>query len=249
MTVIQACVDRSVATGPVLRAAASLARLFGATVEAVHVPEGEVAAPLADAEVAGVPLRLQEGDVVGVLVRLGARPDVEAVAVGARSRVTSGTIGHVTRALATTVDRPVLVVPPEAEVPDRFGRVLVAMKGTPTNAIRLQQAIQLAVDADLEVVAVHVDDESTIPSFSDQVQHETDAYASEFLSRYAPGTTLASFEPRIGVPAEEILAVADAVRPDAIAVGRRVDDPRGLGTVLRRLLERSHVPVLVVATD
>jgi nucleotide-binding universal stress UspA family protein len=51
---------------------------------------------------------------------------------------------------------------------------------------------------------------------------------------------------RVGAPAEEILHASDEVRPDMIAVGWRKHGGER-GEVARELLERSHLPLLLVA--
>jgi len=79
--------------------------------------------------------------------------------------------GHLALTLAGRTDKPVIVVPPGAEPPGQVRRVLIAMAGTPGKARALQRTIELSSSANFEIVVVHVDEE--IPSFTDQVQHET----------------------------------------------------------------------------
>jgi len=144
----------------------------------------------------------------------------------------------------------VLVVPPEISLEGRgVRRVLVAMKGTPAHAVSMKRAIALAAGADLELFIVHVDDDTSVPSFSDQVQHEADAYAHEFLARYVPEATDAHLELRVGVPADEILGATEAIDADVIAVGWRPGAGRHRGDVARDVLDRSPLPVLLVAVE
>lgn len=247
MSTVLTCVDSSAAALPVLRAAMSIAPLFGAAVDAVHVTEDGAATPIAAARNLGVALRVVDGDVVGALATLASDEEVVAVVCGARGRpIGTHPLGHVALELVDRAGAPVLVVPPDAQVADRVRRVLVAMKGTPANARTLERAVALVAGADIEIVVVHVDSEASIPSFSDQVQHETDAYAGEFLARYVPEAPLARLELRIGVPAAEILDAADTMMPDAIAMGHWRGG--GRSEVVLEVLERSHVPVLLVAT-
>ena len=121
------------------------------------------------------------------------------------------------------------------------------MEGTPDKARSTKRTIEVAARAGLELIVVHVDDESSIPRFSDQVQHETDAYAREFLARYCRGAPEARLELRIGLPADEILAAVDKVAPDIIAIGWPHSSEPGRGAVAREILDRSHTPVLLVA--
>jgi nucleotide-binding universal stress UspA family protein len=121
------------------------------------------------------------------------------------------------------------------------------MKGTPRTARDLFRTIQVATQADLELVVVHVDDQQSIPSFSDQVQYDTQAYAKEFLARYCPGAPDARLVLRVGQPVDEILATADETVPDMLAVGWPRHDRERRGEVAREILNRSHIPVLLVA--
>ena len=99
----------------------------------------------------------------------------------------------------------------------------------------------------MELVIVHVDDETSIPRFSDQVQHEVESYSREFLHRYCAGACVARLESRVGVPADEILAAAIDVAPGLLAMGWPPSSEPGRGEVVREVLDRSPVPVLLVA--
>jgi nucleotide-binding universal stress UspA family protein len=233
----------------VLAVSALLAPVLDATVEAVHVVEDGDRTVRAACQSAGVPLRLLRGDPVAELVRASRAQAVVAAVAGARARpVGPKRTGHLALALARQIEQPVVIVPPEARVPTELHRVLVAMEGTPRDARRLKRAIKLAEHADLEVVVLHVDDESSIPLFSDQVQHETEAYADQFLARFVPGAKHARLELRVGVPVDEILLTADQEEPDLLAMGLpHVDDPHR-GEVVRSVLDRSHVPLMLVGT-
>ena len=246
---ILAAVDNSAAAGPVLAMAAALAPVLGATVEAVHVTENGGATATALAEQLGVPLRMMGGDPLETITELAGAGDVLAVVVGSRDRPRGRHAGHLALALADRMSKPVVMVPPDARPPDRVRTVLVAMEGTPSKARGLRRAVTLAEGAGVELVVLHVDDEDSIPSFSDQVQHETDAYAREFLDRYCQGATSARFESRIGVPADEILAATAELAPAIVALGwPQADDP-ARGEVAREVVDRSDVPVLLIAVS
>ena len=85
-----------------------------------------------------------------------------------------------------------IVVPPEASCDGRLHHVLFGLEGTTPTSEVLGPAIELSRERGFEVVVVHVDDEASIPLFSDQPQHETDAFASEFLARYGPAVEAVS---------------------------------------------------------
>ena len=244
---IVACIDNSVASRPVVDAACALARILGGSVEALHVKEDGTRVVRATAEGAGVPLCETSGDPVEQIIATASADDVAAVVLGARDLPARRSAGHVAQQLASSVDIPVLIVPPEARPPERIHRVLIAMEGTSAKARPLREAVELASAEELEIIVVHVDDEASIPRFDDKVQYETDEYVNEFLARYLPGARNATVELRVGVPADEILRTVDAVSPDLLALGwPHTDDPRR-GKVAHELLDRSRVPVLLVA--
>jgi nucleotide-binding universal stress UspA family protein len=248
MSRILACIDNSAAARPVLAAARMLAPVLNATVQAVHVREDGDRTARAAATASGIALQTLDGDPFDQLASLAAEDDVVAVVIGARGRPSGRRpAGHLALSIANRVATPVIVVPPDAELPAELHRVLVALEGTPRNARRLKRTIEVAQGAGLELVVVHVDDETSIPSFSDQVQHETEAYAHEFLARFAPGAQAARLELRIGAAADEILTAADASSPDLLAIGWPQSDDPTRGVVAREVLDRSHRPVLLAA--
>ena len=249
MSRIVAAVDSSAAAGPVLGYAVALAEALAADVEAVHVGDGDVHTSAAMAASHNVPYVTLDGEPSAEIAAWAAAADVVGVVVGARRRVNGGPLGHLARAIADTVDKPILVVPPEAPPCDRFHTVLIAMEGTAGKARAIKAAIDLALGLDLEIVVVHVDDEDTIPSFSDQVAYEAEAYSTEFLARYLPNAPAARLELRVGAPASEVLAVSGEVGADLVAVGWPHRGSPGRGQVAQQILDRSHVPVLLVALD
>ena len=246
-----AAVDNSAAARPVVATAAALAPLLGADVRAVQVtgaPGAGGCTAQAAAEAFGLACSTIVGDPLTELGILAGAEDVVAVVVGARSRPGGRRpAGHLALGLADATDKPVVIVPPTASPPDRMRSVLLAIEGKPGRARALRRAVELALAIDLELVVVHVDDELSIPSFSDQVQHETDAYTQEFLARYCRGAPRARLELRIGVPADEIIAAAEAIMPDMIAVGWPHEGGPTRGETAREVLDRSTVPVLLVA--
>ena len=249
-----AAIDNSAAARPVIATAMALAPVLGATVNAVHVStldrdaDGDGETARACAASFDLPLRIVPGDPLTQLITLTKPDDVVALVIGARA-LPGGRrpAGHLALALASALDKPLVVVPPNAEPRDRLESVLLAIKGAPNKVRALRRTVDLVHAAHLQITAVHVDDEASIPSFSDQVQHETEAYTKEFLARYLTGAPDAQLELRVGVPADEIIAVAESLDPEMIAVGwPHVDDPTR-GRVAKEILDRSRVPVMLVA--
>jgi nucleotide-binding universal stress UspA family protein len=221
MTKVIAAIDNSVAARPVLATARALADLFGADVEALHVRvDGDrVAAGVAAAE--GVPLREVSGDAVEELIEAGSEDDVVCAVIGARgTRLKRRALGETALAVAASLAKPVAIVPPDAAHAGRLRRVLVPLEGTASTSLAPRPVVDLAGDAALDVVVVHVLDEDSLPSFTDQPQHEEAAWADEFLARYCPwGVDSVQLEIRIGRREELVPAVAQDVDADLIALG------------------------------
>ncbi len=250
MNTVLAAIDNSAAAQPVLATALAVAPWLDATVEALHVSTGEDGGHTAEAtaRAAGVPLRRASGDRLEQITRHVEDDTVQALVVGARAWPAGRRpAGRLALEIADSIVKPVIMVPPEADLRTPFRRVLIAMKGTPRTARDLFRTIQVATQADLELLVVHVDDQQSIPSFSDQVQYDTEAYAGEFLARYCPGAPDARLVLRVGQPVDEILATTEETTPDMLAVGWPRHEGERRGEVARELLERSHIPVLLVA--
>jgi nucleotide-binding universal stress UspA family protein len=243
---VVAAIDNSAAARPVLTMAQAVASALGGGMEALHVVEDGDETASATAIAAGVPLHLVSGDPIEQLVLATADEDVVGIVLGARGTL-GGPLpaGHLVLAIAGRTDKPVVVVPPDAHPPERLRYVLVAMEGSLNKARALQRTIELSTDAGLEIIVMHVDEE--VPSFTDQVQHEVEAYASEFFARYVHGAPEARLELRIGVPAVEVLDGIETLRPDLVAVGWPQSTDPARAAVAREILGRSRVPVLLVA--
>lgn len=245
MTRVVAAIDSSPAARPVLSVAQALAVVLGAEVEAVHVAEEDGVTAAAVAESMGVPYRVLPGDdPLEAIVSHATSDEVALVVVGARRRLQSSGVGHLAPQIADHLDKPVVVVPPDAPPIDRVHRVVIALEAAPDKARNLTGVVAMAAAADLDIVVVHVDDEQSIPAFSDQEAHETRAYADEFLARYLPRVGPARLELRVGDPADEIISLVRQSTVDLLALGW----PRGpeRGDVARRVLGQSHIPVLLV---
>ncbi|HVA03550.1 MAG TPA: universal stress protein [Acidimicrobiales bacterium] len=241
-----AAIDNSAASRPVLAMAQAVASALGGTLDVVHVTEDGDETAGASAQAAGATLRTLSGDPIEQLALEVAGEDVVALVLGARGGLRGPRpAGHLALTLAGRTDKPVVVVPPGAHPPQQLRKVLVAMEGTPGKARALARTIELSTGAGLEIVVLHVDEE--VPSFTDQVQHETEAYAREFLARHILGAPQARLELRIGVPAVEVLGAVESLQPELLAVGWPHTADAGRGAVAREILDRSTIPVLLVA--
>jgi nucleotide-binding universal stress UspA family protein len=246
MKTVLAAVDNSLAGKPVIATARALAEVLGAQVEAIHVQTdgGRTARSAADA--AGVPLHTESGPVVERLVARGDSDDVVAMVIGARG--TPGgprPLGGTAAAVATDLHKPVVIVPPDAPAPTRFRRVLVPLEGAPASPTPAS-IFDLVGDSTIDAVALHVLDEDSIPAFTDQPQHEHNAWTREFLARYLPlGLGRVRLETRVGRTDELVPLVAEQCGCDLIALGWSQELAPGRAHVVRATLQRSHLPVLL----
>jgi nucleotide-binding universal stress UspA family protein len=248
MTKVIAALDTSLAANPVLRTAVALGEALGSEVEAVHVTiDGDRVARSA-AGAAGVLYRTARGPVVERLIEIGRASDVVALVLGARgSPLARRPLGSTALSVATALSKPLVVVPPEAHVRDRLERVLIPLAGPDMERHTPQAIVALAEGKELDVIVLQVLDELSLPSFTDQPQHEQEARVGEFLRRYCPwGIGKVRLEVRIGRREDVVPSVADEVDADIVALGWAQELEPGRAPVLRTLLAHGAVPVLLV---
>jgi nucleotide-binding universal stress UspA family protein len=245
MTKVLAAIDDSASARPVVATALAVAAALGATAEALYVRENHPPGPRDAADAAAVPFRQVDGDVVDEIAAAAAADDVAAVVVGVRSSPAAAPAGHVALELMTRLAKPLVVVPPGADPPLALRRVAVPLDGTAETAARVRPALDLATLAGIEVVVIHVCDEDRIPPFTDQPQHETPAFADEFVARYVPGGAV-QLELRVGVPADEVLGAALALDADLCALAWAQGLEHGRARVVKELLAHSPIPLLLL---
>jgi nucleotide-binding universal stress UspA family protein len=248
MTKILIALDNSPASRPVIAGARALAALLDAEVEAVHVTAdgSRTARTVAAAE--GIPLRCVTGPVVDRLVEAGSADDVLGLTLGARGvDAARHPLGSTAAAVATRLPKPVLVVPLDAHPRPRFRKVLVPLEGSVSTSLAPEAVFSLAGGVEIDVLALHVYDVQSMPAFTDQPQHEHDAWTREFLERFCRwGLGTVRLETRVGRSGELIPLVADECGCDLIALGWAQELSSGRAPVVRETLERSHLPVLLV---
>lgn len=251
MTTILAAIDQSDAAHPVLAVTKALADITGAVPEALHVREDHVhedheRAPRLAADTAGIRLRELTGDVVEQLVTSAQAPDVAAIVIGTGHRPAGARpAGHVCLALLPKVTTPVVIVPSAVQPPIALHRMVVPLDGTTLSAKSARPALDLALSAGLDVIVLHIYDEDRIPPFTDQTHHWTQAFAHEFIARYAPQTT-APLELRVGSAADEVLIAAVALHADLLVLSWSQVLDHGRAHVVKRLLAESPIPLLLL---
>lgn len=248
MRKLLAALDNTPAAAVVLDTAESLARLFDAELEAVHVGADGDRIARAAATAAGLELRPIGGEIVPALTEAASADDVAALVVGTRRLPNGGRpLGSTALEVITSLRKPVVVVPPDTTQRGAVRRVLLPLQGTITTSLAPKGIIELAHDADVELVVLHVHDARNLPAFTDQPQHQARAWADEFLARYCPwGVGDIRTELRVGEPENEILAVAEEMEAHLIALGWSQEIDFGRAPVVRGVLERGRIPVLLV---
>ena len=242
-----AAVNASAAVRPVLSAAAALAKILGAGVDAIHVEAGSSESSQAAAVQAGLPLRVLEGSPAEVVAEVASESDAVALVVG--SRGTPGgrrPVGSTARDLVLRTGRPVLVVPPQCPYPVRLDHWLIPLEASPAAVEPLRELIDRACSAQTRITVLHVVDEASVPTFQDQAHYTFDAWSREFLQRYCSHPEAVEIIAPVGITAEKVLEVADEVGADLIALVWSQDLGEGRAPVVRAALERSSVPVLLV---
>jgi hypothetical protein len=145
--------------------------------------------------------------------------------------------------------KPVVVVPSVVTEHGHWQltRALIPLDGTAESADAVTGTVGLLSDAGVDLVVLHVFDAATVPRFWDHHGHADQVWQSEFLARYCdrPGVRM---QWRSGTPGEHVLDVAAAEHSDLIALGwsQRLD--AGHARTVRRTVEQSPVPVLLLPT-
>ena len=245
---IVAALDRSVTSGPVLDTARVAAERIGAELRAVHVRDDGVAGVAALAAAAGVTLQIMEGPVASSLIRVLAD---EAVILGVfgirREPFGEKPIGAIVLDVVQQTSKPIIAVPPGqgSRKSNPLRRLLIPLDGTREAARAIDRMGGRLAEAGVEILALHVFDAQRVPRFSDQPQHEVEAWMREFLARSFPRPG-AQLHTRRGWASAAILEVASEQEADMIALGWRQDLSAGRAAVVRELLSRTTVPILLV---
>lgn len=245
---VLAALDNSLAGKAVLEAAHTLATLLDAEVQALHVQTDGDRTARSTAEAAGIPFRTTKGPVVERLVDAGAAIDVVALAIGARGTASGRRpLGGTASAVASTLPKPVMIVPPDANPRGAFRRVLVPIEGLASHTLAPRWFFEPAREAGIDVLALHIHDAESIPAFTDQPQHEQPAWSDEFVRRYCRwGIDDVRLETRVGRIGELIPVVATECDCDLIALGWSRELSSARAPVVRETLERASLPVLLV---
>jgi nucleotide-binding universal stress UspA family protein len=251
MSTVLAAIDNSLACRSVLATARALSDVLAADVEALHVPADGDKTARAAAAAAHVTLRTVEGPVIKTLIDAAQSAAIVAVVIGSRQLPNDRRpLGATALAVATSLSKPVVVVPPHARPLETIRRVLVPLEGTTSTSVAPRSIIEIAQGKDIEVLALHIVDTQSIPAFTDQPQHEQTAWAREFLTRYCPwGIGAVRFETRVGATATIIPEFAEESETDLIALGWAQNLAPGRAPVVRATLVRGRIPVMLIPVN
>lgn len=245
---VLAAVDSDACAQPVLDTATALAELFDATVVALHVREPGIGGPDALTRLTGVELREVSGAPVGQIVAAAEQPDVVGLALGARC-APGGPLpgGHTALEVITHVTKPVALVPPHAHPPARFARLLVPLEGTAKSSRALDETITLAHRRRLEILVLHVHSPATVPAFSDHEPHGSQAWDQEFLARHVavPHQDIKVIR-HLGVPADDVVAVAEEAAADLIVLAWSQKLAKGRARIVSETIAHASLPILLL---
>ena len=248
MTTVLAALDADSSAQPVLSTAIAIAELLDATVTALHVRENGLGAAPELARAAGVELREVSGSPVQQIALAAQDTDVAALVLGARG-LHGGPqpAGHTALELITRVTKPVVVVPPHARATERVARILLPLEGTSESSRALDDTLRLAHRRGLEIFALHIHSPATVPAFSDHEPHAALAWEREFLTRHivTPHDRVTLVR-RVGVPADDVVAVARETGADLIVLSWSRDLAPGRAHVVSETLAHSPIPVLLL---
>jgi nucleotide-binding universal stress UspA family protein len=246
MTRVLAALDNSPAAQPVLATATALAQLLGSEVDAVHVRDGDERIAHAVADRGDRALTELDGPVVEALIAAASAEDVAMAVLGARGTPGGARpAGSTALAVATSVSTPTVLVPPDASDPEHVERILVPLEGTVSTSLAPRHVVEL-IGCGIDIIVLHVLDESSLPAFTDQPQHENEARAREFLERYCPvGVEGVRLETRIGAREDVVPRAVQETGADLIALGWSRTLAPDRAPVVRAVLERAHVPLLL----
>jgi hypothetical protein len=246
MTRVIAAIDNSEAMRPVLAAAEIAAVVYEGDIDVIHVNAerdgGELEA------MAGRRVRFVPGEVAQAIVDEIAPEDVLIAVMGSRERPhADGSAGHVALDVATQVEKPLVLVPPEWPPlePKAHLRLLVPLDGTEEASITVEALVARVARTDAEIIVLHVFDETSTPPFLDRPEHDLPLWGQEFLARHCaqPGSRL---NWRTGAVGPGIADTAENEHVDAVVLGWHGVLSPGRAAAVREVLARVKVPVVLV---
>lgn len=239
----------------VLASARAVAAAGDWPLRVLAVDQPGAAAILGDAApLAGLTLERRTGDpATEILAAAGAQTEV--VAIGLRSDERPG-VGSVAEQVLTRSPSMLLVLRAGMRPIRELRRILVPLEGTPSAAALMRHLDDVLCRRGREIVVLHVmtgeapDEPGSFPGprFVDQEHYEWASWQDEFEMRFSQcargGKHVVAV--RSGDPALEAIAEAEERKADMIAVSWRQDLGPGQAKRIKRLLQESRCPLLLV---
>jgi nucleotide-binding universal stress UspA family protein len=195
-----------------------------------------------------VPFRVLEAPVEPALFDALNAPEVIAAVIGARA-TTSGRwpVGRTALHVIEHLDKPVVVVPPEAVTPTTIRRLLVPLEGAEASSRSVLEQLRPLLVAEVELVVLHVFTDATLPTMLDRPHRDLEILGREFLTRHFPHAT--RIELRLGPVAARVAEVSEEHGADLIVLSWSQDSSAGRAQVVREVLGASSLPVLLLPAE
>ena len=201
-------------------------------------------------------LLVETGSVTDVLIHEVKKHHAELLVLGTsgRSRITKLFMGSIAESVFRQAPCPVMTVGPGTkakEVPAEGPRKILFCTGFSKHSQAAGQlAVRMAVRQEAELVLMHVGPDPLTGLREDYVHH-TEKRLRESVPHEVKLEAGVKTVVRFGIAAEQILAVANEMKPDLIVLGVR--QPEGFGRRLRwatayEVVSNAKCPVITVRT-
>jgi len=239
----------------VLASARAVAEAGGWPVRVLAVDqEGRPSVPVDAPALAGLKLERRAGDPAAEILA-AAGDQTEVVAIGLRSDDRPG-VGSVAEQVLMRSQSMLLVLRAGMRPIRRLRRIVVPLEGTPSAAALMRHLDDVLCRRGREIVVLHVMTGETPsepgslpgPRFVDQEHYDWASWQDEFELRFSQCTHGGKHTVvvRSGEPAQEAIVEAEERAADMIAVSWRQDLGPGQAERIKRLLQESRCPLLLV---
>jgi nucleotide-binding universal stress UspA family protein len=249
MTRVLAAIDGSPVSERVICLARTLAAIVHADVEALYV--GTHSAPAERfTRLSGTRLLVRPGDPKGVIAEEFDRGDVVFGVIGARAAAgRAQPAGHLACDLVRRCMTPLVVVPPDVELPEHtpFGPVLVSLEGIDEPSAAVVDAVGMLSARGLDVVGVHVLHDASRPLFWDRPRYESADWRDEFRRRFCHRRSDRLIV-RSGLPGDVVVEVAREVGAGLVVLDWSHDLGPGRAATVRHVLADSPCALLLISS-